>query len=191
MSIDQSLFTNYCWLVELVNCCVRLGDLILQGRSASLLPCLHISSRRLRLHQSCSVLLCEIFHLYCQQCKRSYRTQSFLLLPVKKMLLLQSVGEFSDSFTSSECITFSYVFKGEQFVMFVTKMSHSKVYGSAICCSSEHHLCHNSWNVYLLLSLVLERIILSWTFLLIFCTIPLLKVLCYSILFLVLFPRTS
>ena len=49
--------------IELINRCVGLGNLLLDGRSASFLPTLNVGSRRLGLNQCCSLLCSQVLHL--------------------------------------------------------------------------------------------------------------------------------
>jgi hypothetical protein len=70
-------------------------------------------------------------------------------------------------------------------------MSHTEFDGSAISCSSEHNLGHNSRDVNLILPFQLSCILLRCTLLFIqWSTLP-LKVQCDSILFSILLRSTS
>ena len=82
--------------------------------------------------------------------------------------------------------------------MFVAEVLHPKVDGGAVrrCC--QHHLCHYSGDIQLLLPLYkLSRLFFSCSLLLwlmlfvVLRAIAPLEVLCHSILLLKMFPRTS
>jgi hypothetical protein len=114
------------------------------------------------------------------------------------VLLLQSVGIFSNLLTVVKSITLLQVVDGEQFIVFMAMVSHSKINGGAICSSCMHHLGHYPGYIQLFLlfditgGLVLI-IPLLWLVLSIVGGVSatiLLKVVRYSVLLLELVPYT-
>jgi hypothetical protein len=86
-----------------------------------------------------------------QRGEHSNSMQSYITLPLRDVLLFQSVCIFSNLFAVLECIALLQVVDGEQFIVFMAMVTHSKVNGGAICSSCMHHLRHYPGYIQILL----------------------------------------
>ena len=63
------------------------------------------------------------------------------------MRLLKFVRILSNLLAPYESITVLYMIKGEDLVVLLAEVTHSKVNRGAVACRRKHGLCHDSWNI--------------------------------------------
>ena len=103
--------------------------------------------------------------------------------------MLQLVRILSDLLAPYESIAVLYMIKGEDLVVLLAQVTHSKMYGGAVPCRCKHGLCHNSWDIQSCLSL-LNLLLLGLATSGCIAILMLVEVLGHSVLSLKLLPRS-